>query len=548
MDHDQTTIFSVDGDQDRPGRLTSFNGLTVTADQPTDVSAGLVSLGYIWAAIKRHSRFLCVLAVVGLVVGIGYYSKFPPAYKAQTSVLLTYGIDENPTSAVYDNQTIAESHTVARMAMGAIGDHQNLGSFAASYSVAVLTDRVLQITASAPSASLAVSKARAIATEFLKFRANQEETAQNVLVQSMKQELGPATQDIASINSQINQAKSAPTSPAQQARLKSLQTQSNQAALSLSALEQTIAQDETDSGVLPAVAGSVVLDPAALFSHSKVKTLAEDAVYGLVGGLILGLGIVVVGALASDRLRRRDDIARALGAPVKLSVGEVRLRRKIPLTRPGLDVSEVANLQPIVAYLGAVAPKAGRHVALAVVPVDDPGAAALSVVSLALAYARDGSKVVLADLASGAPAAKLLGDGRPGVRMVNAQQASLTLAVPDAAEFSPRGPLDRGPATARHSRFTEEVSGVFGSADVLLTLATLDPAFGGEHLATWANSAVVVVTAGRSSWARLQSTGDMVRSGGTSLVSAVLVGSDKSDWSLGLTQDPDALLGTGGLS
>ena len=38
-------------------------------------------------------------------------------------------------------------------------------------------------------------------------------------------------------------------------------------------------------------------------------------------GLVLGMGIVVIQALVSDRLRRRDDIAQALGAPVKLSVG-----------------------------------------------------------------------------------------------------------------------------------------------------------------------------------------------------------------------------------
>jgi capsular polysaccharide biosynthesis protein len=547
MDHDQTTFYGVDGDQGHSGQFASFNGFDLTAAQPADVSTGLVSLGYIWAAVKRHIRFCCVLAVVGLMVGLGYYSKYPPSYKAATSVLLTYGVDENPASAVFDNQTIAESHTVAQLAMDAIGDHQSLGSFAASYSVAVVTDRVLQITASAPSATLALSKANAVATAFLKFRANQQEAAQHALVQSLEGELGPARQDIASINQQISQAKAQPGSAAQRARLKTLQTQLSQGQLSLSALEEIIAQDKTSSGVLSAVTGSVVLDPAELLAHSKTKIIVEYALYGLFGGLIIGVGLVVVGALASDRLRRRDDITRALGAPVKLSVGNVRSRGRIPLTRPSLDASKVANLRPIVAYLGTTAEQTGKHAALAVVSPDDPGVAALSVVSLALAYAREGRRVVLADLASGAPAAKLLRDARPGVRLVNAQQASLTLAVPGTAEFTPCGPFDRGLA-ARNSRFTEEVRDAFGSADVLLTLVTLDPAFGGEHLATWADSAVVMVTAGRSSWVRLQSTGAMVRSGGMPVVSAVLVGADKSDWSLGLTQDTDALAGIGGLS
>ena len=47
------------------------------------------------------------------------------------------------------------------------------------------------------------------------------------------------------------------------------------------------------------------------------------------------------------------------------------------------------------------------------------------------------------------------------------------------------------------------------SADLLLTLVTLDPALGGDHLATWATNAVVVVSCrtvvsgeGSMAWAR----------------------------------------------
>jgi hypothetical protein len=76
------------------------------------------------------------------------------------------------------------------------------------------------------------------------------------------------------------------------------------------------------------------------------------------------------------------------------------------------------------------------------------------------------------------------------------------------------------------------------SADLLLTLAALDPSFGGEPLATWATDAVVVVTAGRSSWTKINAVGEMIRLAGTHLVAAVLVGADKSDESLGVTHTP----------
>ena len=77
------------------------------------------------------------------------------------------------------------------------------------------------------------------------------------------------------------------------------------------------------------------------------------------------------------------------------------------------------------------------------------------------------------------------------------------------------------------------------SANLLLTLATVDPSLGGEHLATWATDAVAVVTAGRSSWEKIHGVAELVRLSGTRLVSAVLVGADKTDESLGMTPAPE---------
>ena len=74
----------------------------------------------------------------------------------------------------------------------------------------------------------------------------------------------------------------------------------------------------------------------------------------------------------------------------------------------------------------------------------------------------------------------------------------------------------------------------------MLTLAVLDPSLGGEHLVGWARAAVVVVTAGKSSAARIRAVSEMIRLSGTSLLSGVLIGADKSDESLGLTLTPDA--------
>jgi capsular polysaccharide biosynthesis protein len=544
-DPDQKVASLVNGDGNRHRRPTAFPEFAASAEQPGDVATGLVSLGYIWAAVKRRWRTVGALVAIGVLVGVGVYVKFPPAYKAQASVYITYSANENPTSAVQDNETIAASHSVASLAMKKMGVHESIGSFASSYTVAVVTDSVLQITAGAPTASQALAKANAVATEFLKFRAGEEETAAKLQIQQMEAGLTPDQNIVNHLNWEIWQTQQKPYSPAQQAQLKSFQTQERQANLNLTTLQQTVSQDKTGSETLPAVTGSVILDPGNLVARSKTKSIVAYALYGLFGGLAVSLAIVVIGAVTSDRLRRRDDIARALGAPVRLSVGNVRLGG----LRGNSGIVEAArgtDVQRIVAYLRDTLPVGAGRSALAVVAADDPKVAALAVTSLALTCAANGRRVVLADLANGAPAAKLLDHGGPGIDQVTVRGAELTLAVPEAEEVLPQGPFNGGGA-ARRSRFTQEVRNACGSADVILTLATLDPGLGGEHLGTWADRAVAVVTAGASPWSRLQATGELVRIAGVTLTGAVLVGADKNDWSLGQAPDPDALLGINGI-
>src|SRR5207253_10995297 len=122
---------------------------------------------------------------------------------------------------------------------------------------------------------------------------------------------------------------------------------------------------------------------------------------------------------------------------------------------------------------------------------------------------------------SGGHAARLLGAADPGVRAVSADGADLVVAVPGRDDVVPAGPVHRASPQAEPAPGGGALAAAYASADLLLTLVTLDPSLGAEHLPTWAADAVVVVTAGRSSWERLHGVGEMVRLAGTRLVSAV---------------------------
>jgi len=470
------------------------------------------------------------------------YLKSPPAYQASTSLLLTPGPYENINTAANNDQAMAQTVTVAGLAVHKLGLQQSAGSFLATYKVTAITERVLVITVSARSSNQAVLDASAVALAFLQFRAEEMQTEQRLVLASLNQQVDQAQQQLSSINAQISQLSGQSTSSAQQSQLKSARAEYVQANNALYELRQAAIGNQTTNGsaTAAAVKGSVVIDAAAPLAHSRLKHLILDGALGLILGLVLGMGFVVVQALVSDKLRRRDDVAQALGTPVKLSVGTVRPKRWLPGRRG--ESARDTDVQRIAAHLGRAVPGTSRGVAaLAVVPADHLQVPALSLVSLAVSCAGEGKQVVVADLCSGAPAAGLLGVKDPGVHAVNAHGISLVVAVPKRDDVVPVGPLDRGSAQAQRSSFAEEVAAACASANLLLTLATLDPSLGGEHLATWATDAVVVVTAGRSSWTKIHGVAELVRLSGTRLVCAVLVGADNTDESLGMIPTPETV-------
>jgi capsular polysaccharide biosynthesis protein len=539
-DGDATAKSPPSASADPPERLSGYDDFQANDDPPGELGTGLVSLGFITAALRRSAWLWCTTAIVGLLLGLGLYVIRPPAYQASTTILLVPSADEQSGDLILTDIAMAQSRLVAGRAVEKLGLRQSVSSFLGSYTVTQITDRVLLITADAPSSIEAKARAQALATEFLQFRAQQAQAQEQIMLAALQQQITGAQQNIRSISRQISQLAAQPISPSQQTKLSQLQAQRNQAVGQLPTLEQTVRSNQLSTRVSATqmVKGSRVLDTAAPIPHSHYKRAAIYAAVGLLMGLFLGLGIIIVRALVSDRLRRRDDVAYALGTSVKLSVGTLQVSR----WRPGLrrlTGAQDRDRRRIVTYLrGALPRSAGRTATLAIVAVDNARTVAPSVVSLAMSYAQEGKQVVVADLAAGAPAARLLGADKPGIRPVRADGVHLVIAVPGRENIAPAGPVPQTSPQAGNREANEALVAAFDAADLMLTLTTLDPSLGGGHLATWATDAVVVVTAGRSSATKIHAVGEMIRLAGTRQVSAVLVGADKTDESLGVTYTP----------
>ena len=292
----------------------------------TDTTAGLVSLGFIGSALRRSMTVWIVVALIGLVIGCGLAVLRQPASTA-TATLLLDTTDNAQGKELPTDIAIAESTPVAAAVIAQLGIQQTPTEFLQTYTVTIygLSAQVLTLSAKGPSDAAAVQRATAIADQFLAFRAKYLQGQMNEAIDALNNQVAQAQQNLATINQQITQVSAQAPSPSQQTQLAKLQKQQTSATNTLSAVQQdatdTKVQDEAATGQM--VRGSEVLSAPTPVKHSSKKSLVLYAIAGLIGGLVVGMAIVIIGSITTDRLRRRDDIAIAVGAPVRLSVGRL---------------------------------------------------------------------------------------------------------------------------------------------------------------------------------------------------------------------------------
>jgi len=543
-----------------PGRVWGRKDLKTGGDRPAgEFTLGLASLPFIGRTLRRRARLWLVFGLVGLLIGIGFYKKAPPPYQAQITVVLAQPTDVDPLDAVQTDVTLAQSRGVAGVALHNLHLTENLNKFLTSYTIDAETDKVVQFTVGGPTASQALARANALATAFLQYRDHYLEISQHLYTIELKSQIPAAARAAASLHTQLEAVKREPSSSAKTDALAHVTAEYARAAKTLAGLQFDEQNDPVDTQAL--VSGSYPLGTATAVPRSRFKVPGLYAVAGLIAGLLVGMAYVVVAELTTDKLRRRDDVARALGTPVRLSVGRIPTGR---WRSRGLQAVRNREVQRMAAQLRATLPPRNLNAtaSLVVVAVDDPRVAALPVLSLAVSAARAGSQVIVADLTPEATAAELLGITGPGVRIVAAGGQQIALVVPERGALTPIGPLNRtaepvragvsGPGGAgRRSRgrtfgrdaysgqgqfrqgYAGPLAAAFETTDLMLTVATLDPALGAEHLPSWASDAVVVLTAGQSSGTKVHGVGEMLRLAGLPPSGAILADADKSDASLG---------------
>ena len=514
------------------GGITSKSESVVTSpnassdSQPPVVLVGrLVSLRFVLSALRRRRKVWLTLAAVGLVVGLGYHLVVPRSYNAYAILYLAQAPGTDPATGMTNDIALLETTPVGHRAADLLGEPSlNPSALLGKAPGVVDSDNVLTLNVSGPSKAEAVRRANALAEAFLGFRSERLQQQTASANQALENQISSLEQQISKLSASINSAGSS----SQGNQLTTLVGEQSSDTSELAGLEQSVQQNQI--AAIGVTKGSSVVTPGTLIPVSSAKVFGLDGMAGLIGGLAIGIVFVAVQSVLSDRLRRRDEVASLLGAPVELSLKRVRTpkrRHERWIRRSALKPQ--GELSAFAGYLRRHGVRQSGRKTLLVVAMDDLMVPAAALAILGKRLADEGESVLVADLTDEG----LLEGGIEG----------LWADDPSSADRS-------GGRLQVFTPSPDDMNGIVeppwvatsDGVDVVLVLTRVDPAKGAWHL-NWAKQAIVSVTAGHSSAQRVSSTAVLLRAAGITIRSGVLIGQDPEDESIGLLQPDSPLVG-----
>lgn len=505
--------------------LGTFSGHDDDASDPhpPEFATGrMISLRYITSALRRRRRFWVALAVVGLIIGGGFHAVAPKSYTATTTIYLAHPSGSNDSVVSANDLAMVKTVGVGQRAISLLHEPRLsplklLGTAPAK----APSDNILVLTISGPTPQEAVRRVNAVTGAYLSFRADQYNAQNQGVISATDRQIAKLQAEVNHLTGQIN---GTPASHAQ--GLSTLIGQRSTLESQITSLQQTVQAD--DLAAVSVSQGSRVVTHGTLVPVSKKKQMAIDGASGMVGGLGTGLIVVILLAVLSEKLWRREDIAGVLGAPVELSIARSRRRPRRRFSIAKQAARPKPALQGLVHFLHDRLVKEGSRRVGMVVAIDEVRPAATAAAALAGRLSSNGRDVVLVDGTPELTLAKAFGLTKPGVRQARVGDS------PDITVVAPPKAWE----TFEDDEWWERMQDQLAGADTVLMVATVDPAYGAGHLRRWASQAIVTVTAGRSTAQRVNVVSELLDAANVRLTSAVLLDAEASDDSIGF---PDPL-------
>jgi len=507
------------GERDLPG-VVELAPPAGAGDAPLAGGNPFVAVPYLFAAVRRRWRVWAVTGLVGVVAGMILTVAVPPRPTASATVLLVHPSQAQPTHAMLTDVGLLQTTTVAQGAIDRLHLPMSARTLLAQFSGKPRSDDLLTVVVEGPTGRDATRRAAAVLDSFLAFRTSEFRRQADIGVKAIEDRRATLTADLAAVTDRINNSLvEEKTDAAVRAfgELLNLRASLND---QISGLRQRIEDANAESNEI--INNSRVIDPPTVDDVSWLRIVLGNVGAGGILGLSVGIGWVLVQAITTDRARRRDEVLESLAAPVALSVGPLRgggpvQRRRFQrhLDAPHPEVAAmVGHLRRVLRRSG------GQKPALLIAALDSPWPAAVAVAAAAMELRDDGNNVLVVDVSPEAAVREVFDVPPEPISSYRSASTGSTLALAFPRLLAGRS--DRDLEVLRKD------------ADLVLVLSSLDLADDADALSEWATTAVAVVTAGRSSATALRSKSRMLLAAGIHLDSAVLVGADAHDETLGV--------------
>ena len=496
-------------------------------------STGFVSLHFLRSALRRRWKVWVSIAATCLMLGAAWNVVVPAKGVGTVTLLMSHDPATDATTAMDTDISLLRTRTVAQSVIDGLGLPMTTEQLQATVTATAVTPTVLVIDVAAPDDASALARVRALSRAYLSFRGTQLESQSKALVDGYQEQIDGLRKQASDLTAKYNALVAA--GAAHQGEATDVLSQRASVGAEISRLQQLVEDTALQSHAI--VEASHELDPPSTVPRSTLRRLVLTLGSGLIGGLALGIGLVLFQALTSTRLRRREEVALALSAPVRFSAG--RASHGSPWPRRSRGSARAVDVL-VHGLASAVAPRKGRQVRLGVLAVDDTEDAALVVSTLAVRLAAAGRSVFVVDLSRAGRLGRTVA-GTLALEQHEVGSREPEVFRPEREPVLARGPLATSPAAWSALPREHPSRAGWDAADVVLTLAEVDPAVGVDHLATWVARVVLLVAAGRSSAERLRTVGELVRAAGLDLAFAMMVDADPTDESSGLVEpsEPD---------
>jgi len=211
-----------------------------------------------------------------------------------------------------------------------------------------LTDNAYSITVDGSTSALAVLYANKYADEYFAYRQDNARAMLTELAAQDRSAADAATTQASALNPAIAKAAAA----ADSGDVSALRTSQQQ--LLAAARNQGLVADQLEATARTYTGGGSVTVPATTSNVTKSPLAVRDTVFGTLLALLVGLVVAVVAEKTSDRLYTRDDVARAVGAPVLLSLPRPRKRgwRELYQRQAELVLTSLRNDPRVAAPIG----------------------------------------------------------------------------------------------------------------------------------------------------------------------------------------------------